>query len=135
MMLEEQLKKRMFLNKAGAFSIKKNTRSIIETLEYTAGLLQNPQNMVAVYPQGEIASLYHYPVKFEKGILHVLKKTKAIQIIFYAALIDYFSKRKPDLNFYLEEFHFHPGISVTEIEDAFNAHLLNSIQSQKPPEV
>ncbi|MFP4526521.1 MAG: hypothetical protein ACLFNL_09025, partial [Bacteroidales bacterium] len=41
MMLEEQLKPRMFLNKAGAYSIKKQTRDVVNTLNYTVELMKD----------------------------------------------------------------------------------------------
>ena len=52
MMLEEQLSGRSFLNKAGAFSIRKNARSLIESLDYAASLLESPENLLLMFPQG-----------------------------------------------------------------------------------
>ncbi len=40
MMLEEQLNSRRFLNKAGAYSIKKGSRSVIESMQYTVELAE-----------------------------------------------------------------------------------------------
>jgi hypothetical protein len=51
-MPEEQLATRMFLNKAGAFSIKPGSRSAIESLNYASSLLYEPENLVVVFPQG-----------------------------------------------------------------------------------
>ena len=56
MMLEEELKKRMFLTKCGVFSVRKNSRELLESLQYAAGLLKNPRNVVTVYPAGELIS-------------------------------------------------------------------------------
>ena len=58
MMLEEQLKSHMFLNKTGGYSIKKGSRSIIETIDYTAQLLSDRKNLVLIFPQGEISSMH-----------------------------------------------------------------------------
>jgi 1-acyl-sn-glycerol-3-phosphate acyltransferase len=105
MMLEEQLKKYMFFNKSGGYSVKKGSRSIIETLDYTAQLLTDKKNMVLLFPQGEIQSLYTRTIHFEKGIGHILKKVKnEVQIIFLVNLIDYFSRSKPGLYMYFNEF-------------------------------
>lgn len=54
MMLEEQLRKFMILNQGGAFSIRKNSRDIVESLEYTTGLLKYKENVLLIFPQGEI---------------------------------------------------------------------------------
>lgn len=132
MMLEEQLQDRLFLNKAGAFSIQKNSRSSIGSINYTAKLLENPGNMVLLFPQGEIQSKYWYPVVFEKGWFKILEKVKnPIQVIFVATLIDYFSNRKPILNMYLQEYPYREDFSFDHLHTAFNKHLVNSIKKQK----
>jgi 1-acyl-sn-glycerol-3-phosphate acyltransferase len=66
MMLEEQLEKNRFLNYTGGYSIKKKARSIIESLDYTAGLLADNMNYVLIFPQGEIQSLYNDKICFDK---------------------------------------------------------------------
>jgi 1-acyl-sn-glycerol-3-phosphate acyltransferase len=132
MMLEEQLQDRLFLNKAGAFSIQKNSRSSIGSINYTAKLLENPGNMVLLFPQGEIQSKYWYPVVFEKGWFKILKKVKnPIQVVFVASLIDYFSNRKPLLNMYIHEYPHTNDFSFNHLYNTFNEHLINSIQKQK----
>ena len=133
MMMEEQLEQRMFLNKAGVFSIKKNSRDVVDSLNYTKELLTNPQNMVAIYPQGEIQSLYHYPVQFEKGISSILGKLQPqnVQVIFLASLVDYFSHRKPSLTLALADYSTKQFSSIKDMEDAYNQHLKNIIDQQK----
>lgn len=132
MMLEEQLQGRPFLNKVGAYSIKKNSRSAMESISYTVSLLESPTNMVLLFPQGEIQSKYWYPVVFEKGWFKILEKAKnPIQIVFVASLIDYFSNRKPLINMYLQEYPYRKGFSFDHLYNSFNEHLLNSINKQK----
>lgn len=105
MMLEDQLKKYMFFNKTGGYSIKKGSKSIIESLDYTAHLLADNKNLVLLFPQGEIQSIYTQTIRFEDGIGHIMKKvTCDIQIIFLVNLIDFFSHPKPGLYLYIEEF-------------------------------
>jgi 1-acyl-sn-glycerol-3-phosphate acyltransferase len=106
MMLEEQLNKNNFLNYTGGFSIKKKSKSIIETLYYTAGLLENNRNLVLIFPQGEIQSLYNNSVQFDKGLEFILKKTTGkVHLVFLVSLIDYFSSQKPGLYMYYTEYH------------------------------
>ncbi len=73
-MLEEQLRKHMYLNKAGGFSVRKGSRSIVESLGYTAELLNDKNNLVLMFPQGRIESMHKQDFVFEKGIEYVLKK-------------------------------------------------------------
>lgn len=105
MMLEEELKKRMFFTKTGGFSIKKGSRSVIETIEYTAELLSDKKNLVLLFPQGEIKSMHTTELEFEKGIEHIIKKTpNKIHLIFLINLVDYFSSQKPGLYVYFREY-------------------------------
>ena len=132
MMLEEQLKQRMFFNKAGAYSIKKHSRDVVETLNYTVDLLKDTKNLVVMYPQGKFKSLYHYPLQFEKGAASILNKLNGqVQVIFLAALIDYFAHRKPTLTLGLTEYELKGEASLKKLEDAYNKHLQDMINQQK----
>ena len=120
MMLEEQLRKNIFLNKAGGFSVKKGSRSIIESLSYTADLLKDKNNLVLMFPQGKIESMHKQEIIFEKGIEYVLKKTSSKpQIIFLVSLVDYFSDQKPGLYMYLREFNG-TDLSTGNLQKEFN---------------
>lgn len=131
MMLEEQLVNRMFLNKTGAYSIKKGDRSAIESLDYTAELLGDPGNMVILFPQGKIHSLYDVPVNFETGWFRIFDKINGpVQVVFFIILIDYFSSRKPSLHIYLYDYDYRDR-SLEDINRDFNASLLKSIDQQK----
>ena len=106
MMLEEQLSKRKPLSKVGAYSINPGSRSVIDSINYTAQLLENGQNCVVLYPQGKINSMYQCQIGFEKGIEKILAKSPSVQVLFYVALVDYFSEPKPLLTFYLKEIDY-----------------------------
>ena len=106
MMLEEQLKKFSFFNLTGGYSIRKNSKSAVESINYTIELLQDKQNMVLLFPQGKIESVYTADFHFESGIGRIIEKTDGkIQIVFMANLIDYFSNRKPGLYMYISDYH------------------------------
>lgn len=133
MMLEEELTQRMFLNKAGAYSIKKGTRDVLESLHYTTMLLNNPENIVVMFPQGQIRSMHEYPVMFEKGVWHVIKKlNQEIKVVFQISLTDYFSSVKPYLRVYLKEVPQEDIGSRGELEQVFNAFLRKAIACQTP---
>lgn len=130
MMLEEQLKKHRILSKAGAFSVKKKKKSVLESIDYCISLLNDPENLLLFYPQGEIQSSYHFPVKFEKGLLKILEGTdKEFQLAFLVVLTDYFSNKKPVLNLNITEFS--GQCSHSEIEKEYNNFMAECIQNQK----
>ena len=105
MMLEEQLRKFRYLNLTGGFSVRKGSRSAVESINYTAELLGDQNNIVLLFPQGKIESAYIGSIQFESGIERILGKVKTpVQIVFMANLTDYFSERKPGLFMYLEEY-------------------------------
>lgn len=121
MMLEEQLEKFMILNQCGCFSIRKNSRSMIESLSYSVNLLRDAGNMLLLFPQGEIQSLYTSPVKFESGLAYLLKHLeKDIQLVFNVCLVDYFSERKPSLSVYFKTCELKGTDAAKEMEAAYN---------------
>ncbi len=120
MMLEEQLKKHKFLNKTGGYSVKKGSRSIIETMDYTAQLLSDCRNIVLMFPQGEIRSMHSPEIPFEKGIEHVMEKIKgSIHFVFLVNIIDYFSSQKPGLYMYFREYTGH-DFSTETLQEQYN---------------
>ena len=133
MMLEEELSRRMFLNKAGAYSIRKGNRSVIESLRYTADLLSRKENLVVLYPQGEFESMYRKPVRFENGISSLASMVhNKVQLVFYVALVDYFSHRKPVLSIYLLEVSQELALALGSLESAYNEFLSECILQQRP---
>lgn len=120
MMLEDQLRKYSFFNRTGGYSIRKKSRSAVETINYTAELLHDRRNMVLLFPQGKIESAYTINFRFEKGIGPIIDKAGCdIQIIFMANLIDYFSSRKPGLYMHITEYS-HKNRDVNSIQEAYN---------------
>lgn len=133
MMLEEQLGRRMFLNKAGAFSVKRGNRSVIESMQYTRDLLKGKGNLVVLYPQGEFESIYRTTVRFEKGMSTIVTGLKnKLHVVFYAALVDYFAHRKPALTIYLREIPQEMALNPERMEISYNTFLTECIMQQKP---
>lgn len=132
MMLEEQLEKRLFLNKAGAYSIKRGSRSVVDSLNYTSGLLHEPENMVVVYPQGTITSIHRKPVRFEKGTERIIAgASDRLMILFYVALPDWFSEKKPELFTRVIEYSARER-SINDLEETYNMFLEECIAKQIP---
>lgn len=130
MMLEEELRHRMFLNRAGAFSIDKGKRTMVESLNYAAELLMSHENLLVLYPQGKFQSIHHLQVRFEKGFVTVCHKAaeKGFHLVFYVALTEYFERRKPQLFLYIREHPCSQGMTATELESAYNDFYKDSIR-------
>lgn len=125
MMDEEQLEKRRFLSRLGAFSIRKNSRSALESLQYAADVLKDPDNLLVLFPQGRFQSLHQHPVNFEKGWYRILKQAPPnVQLVFMASLIDYFAYSRPHLTVYLQDFPFSQSSGQPD------KHLLNTAEEQ-----
>jgi 1-acyl-sn-glycerol-3-phosphate acyltransferase len=102
MMQEDHLQKRMFFNLTGGFSINPQSKEMVTSLQYAAKLLDDPANLVTVFPQGALISNHTEEITVERGIGHIIKKIKGdCQIIYYTALIDYFESLKPSVYFHL----------------------------------
>lgn len=126
MMLEDQLKKNWFFQYTGAFSVRKNSKSIIESLTYATELLQNPGNLITYFPQGQFESVNQEKLHFEKGVEWLLKNLKnEVQVIFVANQVDYFESAKPHLFMHFETYDYR-GKNLREIEDDYNAFYHSS---------
>lgn len=126
MMLEEQLKKNWFFQHTGAFSVRKNSKSIIESLSYSAELLQNPENLVTYFPQGRFESVNQGELHFEKGVEWLLKNLKnEVLVIFVANQVDYFEWARPHLFMHFETYDFREK-SLHEIENDYNTFYHSS---------
>ena len=130
MMLEEQLRKFWFFNYIGGYSINPKSKSMLESLRYTNELLGDKNNIVLVFPQGEIQSMHNHKFHFEKGIHSILKNVEnQIQTVFIANFVDYFSKPKPTLNIYIKEFSY-KNLGNEEIQNYYNLFYNECIEKQ-----
>ena len=130
MMLEEQLRKYWFFNFTGGFSVNKSTKSIVDTLNYTSGLLKDKENMVLIFPQGEIQSLHNQNLQFEKGVERILKnKENTVQVIFLVNLVDYFSNPKPGIYFHIREY-VNGAFDLKSIQQNYTKFYAESVDKQ-----
>jgi 1-acyl-sn-glycerol-3-phosphate acyltransferase len=130
MMLEEQLRKYWFFNFTGGFSVNKSTKSIVDTLNYTSGLLKDKENMVLIFPQGEIQSLHNQNMQFEKGVERILKnKENTVQVIFLVNLVDYFSNPKPGIYFHIREY-VDGAFDLKSIQQNYTKFYAESVDKQ-----
>lgn len=133
MMQEDQLLKYKLLRQGGAFSMPKGSRRMLESLRYAAGLLGDAGNLVLLFPQGELQSLYTSPFRFHKGLEYLLEEAQGpIQLVFNVNLIDYFSRKRPALSVYYRACEAgRAGGGLRLIEEAFNAYAGECKQRQQ----
>lgn len=104
MMLEEQLKRYWFFNHIGAFSVKKGSKSILESLNYCSEILNNPNSILVIFPQGKVESLYQNTIHFENGGIKLAQESSSekTQIVFNCNYIDWRENQKPNFNAHLQ---------------------------------
>lgn len=97
LMLEEQLKRYWFFKKLGCYSIDLNdNRKMITSLKYTLELISNPENLIIIYPQGEINTYEQRPIVIKDGINYLSSKSSNdFQVLPVAFKIHYTNERFP----------------------------------------
>jgi 1-acyl-sn-glycerol-3-phosphate acyltransferase len=131
MVLQDTAEKVKFLKYLGAFSIQRNAKSLVQSLEYAGQLLDNPQNLVLIFPQGELHSSHVSSISFEKGVSRIIAASKKqFQYIFASALVDYFDQRKPSITVYLQNWEAQEYASLQVIKSAYNKHYEQSLKEQ-----
>lgn len=97
MMLEDQLERFWFFKKLGAFSINPGkTVSISGTVNYARSIIENPDNYIVIYPQGEIEPFEKNDLNIKPGLKIFIKNLQNETFVFPAAFkIQYGEDRKP----------------------------------------
>lgn len=120
MMLEEELKSRKLLRNAGAFSIKKQSRDAINSLNYAASILQQPENLLVFYPEGNIGSMHQEQLHFEPGLERIVQKSQgSAQALMVVILVDYHANPKPQIYGYMQHLEQMPE-DAQAIEALYN---------------
>ena len=132
MILEETSHKEPFLKYGGAFSVSKNTKDILLSLDYAAKLLDDPNNLVLIFPQGQLYPNFTAHIHFEKGVQRIIDQAQGkFQLVFAAAFIQYFKHIKPTATVYLKtESVIYAGKSIAELQSAYQQHFNASKQLQ-----
>jgi len=128
MLLEEQMARRMFLARCGVFSVRKNSRDLLESLNYASELLQNPHNVVTIYPSGEIISQHLQNFPFQRGFARLAVDKNNCSIALAVALIDHFSFARAEIHIYLENYSGEK--TAQAIENAYHLFYQSCISKQ-----
>ncbi|TFF40962.1 1-acyl-sn-glycerol-3-phosphate acyltransferase [Mucilaginibacter psychrotolerans] len=131
MMQEDHLQARMWLSYCGGFSISRSSREMVKSLQYAAGVLDDAENLVIVFPQGELISNHTTEIKVEKGIERLIKNIKGpCHIIYSCALIEYFESLKPSVYFHLLDLGVAGELSFDELTDKINTFHKQALKEQ-----
>jgi 1-acyl-sn-glycerol-3-phosphate acyltransferase len=131
MMLESQLRKFRFFNFTGGYSVQQQSRSALESLQYTCELLQQPDNLVVMFPLGKIQSMHQQTFHFEKGLEWIVQHcVNPIQLVFVCHLVDYGSSPIPSLTIYQQEYQG-PFYDIASIEQAYHLFYSESVVKQQ----
>jgi 1-acyl-sn-glycerol-3-phosphate acyltransferase len=112
MVIEETVQKVSFFKYLGAFSVSKNSRDMLASLNYASKLLNDPQNLVLIFPQGKLYSNFTDKVSFEKGLSRIMETAAGkFQTVMAATFIENLQYKKPTASVYLK------AVSRIESED------------------
>jgi hypothetical protein len=102
MSVEKQLQLNPWMRWFGSFSIAPGKRRMMQSLDYAAGLLSVPGNILLYFPQGNLESCHVRDIIFQDGINHIIRGIKGnCQLIWSSNIIEYFESTKPSVDFNL----------------------------------
>jgi hypothetical protein len=122
MVLDETIQKAGFMKYFGAFPIKKNSKQVIASLNYAAQLLDDPDNMVVIFPQGKLYSNFVDEVKFEKGLSKIITSQANFQYVLAATFIENFEHKKPSVYIGLKTMDKNEIDGLIQLQTAYQQH-------------
>lgn len=127
MVLEETIRKNSFMKYTGAFSVSKGSRSILETLKFAGALLDEPKNLVLIFPQGKLYSNFVEEVNFEKGLEKLIDfSQKNFDYVFAASFTEHFAQAKPTAFIYLKSYGTANFGGLANVQSAYQEHYQQS---------
>lgn len=128
MVIEETVKKISFFKYMGAFSVSKNSRDMLTSLDYAAQLLNDPENMVLIFPQGKLYSNFIDEVNFEKGLSKIMEcATGRFQTVMAATFIENLQYKKPTVSVYLKNGpEVFGGKDIAHLQNSYKEHYNSS---------
>ncbi|MFT6857071.1 MAG: 1-acyl-sn-glycerol-3-phosphate acyltransferase [Cyclobacteriaceae bacterium] len=121
MVQEDQLIKQPWLKHKGAFSVRKNSRGMLESIHFAADLLKDSQNLVLIFPQGKLQSMHAQEIDIQKGVFRLISQLdRPCQVIYNAVTIDYLESFKPTITFNLLDCGDACVITPNELREQIN---------------
>lgn len=131
MVLEETMQKVGIFKYLGGFSVAKNSKQVLEALSFAAGLLNDGNNMVVIFPQGKLHSNFVDEIGFEKGVFRIAAQAKPdFQYVFAASFTENFEHKKPSVFCSLTVFHSNDFTTLEELRKAYQQHYMAAKTTQ-----
>ncbi|RYD72014.1 MAG: glycerol acyltransferase, partial [Sphingobacteriales bacterium] len=131
MVLEKQLRQNRWITRFGGFSIAPGTASAKESLAYAAEILNEPGNVLFLFPQGRIESNHAKKMELKPGIADIIPQVKGnCQLLWSSNLIDYYESINPSVYCHMLDCGTNHDFSFGELCTKVNAHHLNAIKKQ-----
>ena len=101
LMLEEQLSRFPFFRLLGAFGIRPgHPRSVAETLRYCSSLLDRPDTLLCLFPQGVLVPFGARPLGFQRGLERIVTMhARPVTLLQFAMRCEFGGNRLPDAYF------------------------------------
>ncbi len=123
MVLKDTMQKGGFFKYMGAFSVSKKSRNVVNSLAYAAQLLNDPKNVVVIFPQGKLHSNFVTKVLFEKGVIKITEQaTGKFQLITAGTFIENFEHKKPSAYIYLNTVANNAFENITQLNNIYQQH-------------
>ena len=128
MSVKKQMEKNPWLKYTGSFSVEPGTRSVSESLDYAAHLLNTPGNVLLYFPQGNLESALVRHIEFKDGIYEIIKRVKGdCQLIWSTNLLEYFESTKPSTYFNLLDCGTNHDFNFEALKEKVDIHHRESI--------
>ncbi|WP_443938554.1 1-acyl-sn-glycerol-3-phosphate acyltransferase [Pedobacter sp. MW01-1-1] len=128
MILEKQLKMNKWLRYIGCFSIVPGIRAQ-ESLKHAIDILNEPGNLLLIFPQGNLESLFIRTIKFKEGISAIVPKVKTdCQLIWSSNFIEYFESLKPRLYFNMLDCGNNTDFDFNNLVNQVNVHHVQAMR-------
>ncbi|MFC0515436.1 lysophospholipid acyltransferase family protein [Mucilaginibacter angelicae] len=131
MMQQDQFDQRSYLRYIGAYSIQKGSRAMLESLAYSAGILDQPDNLIVIFPQGELYSNHETHIHVEKGVYKLMQQIKGpCQVVYHCILIDYFESLKPRAYVHLFDLGVANELTFEQLKENINLAHQQALKNQ-----
>lgn len=129
MVLEKQMEMNKWLKYIGCFSIAPKSIRAKESLDYAVDILNEPGNVLIIFPQGNLESMFIRYIKFKDGITSIIPRVKAnCQLIWSSNFIEFFEGLKPRVYFNLLDTGTSNDFDFKNLTNDVNTHHVKSMK-------
>jgi hypothetical protein len=129
MSVKKQMEKNWWLKYCGSFSVEPGKRSVNESLDYAAEILNTPGNILLFFPQGNLESQHIRSIEFKDGIYEIVNRIKGTcQLIWSSNILEYFESTKPSAYCSLLDCGTNHEFDFERLKQTVNDHHLRAMR-------